>query len=308
MIVTLAGGVGAARFLEGVVQVVPPEEVTAIVNTGDDVTMHGLYISPDVDIVTYTLAGIVDETHGWGVRGDTYHTLEMLKRLGADTWFLLGDRDLATHIRRTELMRAGATLSEVSDHARRALGVAARILPMSDQPVGTYIRTPDGPIHFESYLVERRAQDQVLGVSFVGAEQARPAPGVLEAIRDAAAILIAPSNPIVSVGTILAVPGVRAALEQTRAPVVAVSPIVGGAAIKGPAAPLMTALGYEVSARGVAACYAGLADVLVIDRVDAALAGDIRAAGMDVVVADTIMRDAAAKRMLARVAIDAAVG
>ena len=306
--VTLAGGVGAARFLEGVVQVVPPEEVTAIVNTGDDVTMHGLYISPDVDIVTYTLAGIVDETHGWGVRGDTYHTLGMLKRLGADTWFLLGDRDLATHIRRTELMRAGATLSEVSDQVRRALGVAARILPMSDQPVGTYIRTPDGLIHFESYLVERRAQDQVLGVSFVGAEQARPAPGVLEAIRDAAAILIAPSNPIVSVGTILTVPGVRAALEQTRAPVVAVSPIVGGAAIKGPAAPLMTALGYEVSARGVAACYAGLADVLVIDQVDAALAGDIRAAGMDVVVADTIMRDAAAKRALARVAIDAAVG
>ena len=206
MIVTLAGGVGAARFLEGVVQVVPPEQVTAIVNTGDDVTMHGLYISPDVDIVTYTLAGIVDETQGWGVRGDTYGTLEMLKRLGADTWFLLGDRDLATHIRRTELLRAGATLSEVSDQVRRALGVAARILPMSDQPVGTYIRTPDGLIHFENYLVQRRAQDQVLGVSFVGTEQARPAPGVLEAIRDAAAVMIAPSNPIVSVGTILAVP------------------------------------------------------------------------------------------------------
>ena len=308
VIVTLAGGVGAARFLEGVVQVVPPEDVTAIVNTGDDVTMHGLYISPDVDIVTYTLAGIVDETHGWGVRGDTYHALEMLRRLGADTWFLLGDRDLATHIRRTELLRAGATLSEVADQVRRALGVAARILPMSDQPVGTHIRTPGGLIHFESYLVQRRAEDQVLGVSFVGAEQARPAPGVLEAIRDAAAVLIAPSNPIVSVGTILAVPGVRAALEETRAPVVAISPIVGGAAIKGPAAPLMAALGYEVSARGVAACYAGLADVLVIDQVDAALADDIRAAGMDVIVADTIMRDAGAKRSLAQVALDAAFG
>jgi LPPG:FO 2-phospho-L-lactate transferase len=285
---------------------VPAHDVTAIVNTGDDITLHGLYISPDVDIVTYTLAGIVEESQGWGVRGDTYDTLDMLKRLGADSWFLLGDRDLATHIRRTELLRAGVPLSEIADQFRRALGVATRILPMSDDPVGTYIRTPGGLLHFENYLVQRRAQDQVLGVHFEGAERARPAHGVLEAIDDAEAILIAPSNPIVSVGTILAVPGVRAALQSTRAPVVAVSPIVGGAAIKGPAAPLMTALGYEVSARGVAACYAGLADTLVIDEVDAALAGDIRATGMDVVVADTIMRDAAAKRGLAQVAIDAA--
>lgn len=308
MIVTLAGGVGAARFLEGVVQVVPPDEVTAIVNTGDDITMHGLYISPDLDIVTYTLAGMIEESQGWGVRGDTYHTLDMLKRLGADTWFLLGDRDLATHIRRTELMRAGATLSEVADQVRRALGVAVRVLPMSDEPVGTYIRTPDGLIHFEHYLVQRRAQDAVLGVHFAGAEAARAAPGVLEAIRDAEAVLIAPSNPIVSVGTILAVPGVRAALQATAAPVVAISPIVGGAAIKGPAAPLMAALGFEVSARGVAACYAGLADALVIDQVDAALAEDIRATGMRVIVTDTIMRGPAEKRALAQAALDAARG
>jgi LPPG:FO 2-phospho-L-lactate transferase len=306
MIITLAGGVGAARFLEGVVQVVPPEDVTAIVNTGDDLTMHGLYISPDSDIVTYTLAGIVDETHGWGLRGDTYATLGMLKRLGADTWFLLGDQDLAVHIHRTELLRAGRSLSEVADQVRRALGVATRILPMSDDPIGTYIQTPDGLIHFENYLVERRAADTVLGVHFEGAERARPAPGVLDAIHDAAAILIAPSNPIVSVGTILAVPGIRAALESTDAPIVAVSPIVGGAAIKGPAAPLMAAMGYEVSARGVAACYAGLADLLVIDHVDATLADDIRAMGLGVVVADTIMRDAAAKRALAQVVLDAA--
>jgi LPPG:FO 2-phospho-L-lactate transferase len=306
MIVTLAGGVGAARFLEGVVQVVPPDQVTAIVNTGDDITLHGLYISPDVDIVTYTLAGIIEETQGWGVRGDTYHTLEMLRQLGADTWFLLGDRDLATHIWRTELMRAGVPLSETADRARRALGVSVRVLPMTDDPVGTYIETPDGSIHFENYLVQRRAQDRVLGVHFAGADQARPAPGVLEALRDAEAILVAPSNPIVSVGTILAVPGIRAAIEASPAPVVAVSPIVAGAAIKGPAAPLMTAAGYEVSARGVASCYAGLADVLVIDQVDAALADDIRATGMDVVVADTIMRDADAKRALAETALAAA--
>jgi LPPG:FO 2-phospho-L-lactate transferase len=306
MIVTLAGGVGAARFLEGVVRVIPPQDVTAIVNTADDITLHGLYISPDLDIVTYTLAGIVEESQGWGVRGDTTNALEMLKRLGADTWFLLGDRDLATHIRRTELLRAGATLSEVADQVRRALGVATRVLPMSDDPVATYIKTAGGMIHFENYLVQRQAQDQVLGVHFEGAAAARPAPGVLEAIRDAEAVLIAPSNPIVSVGTILAVPGIRAALQETAAPVVAVSPIVGGAAIKGPAGPLMRAMGFEVSARGVAACYAGLADVLVIDNVDADLAEDIRAAGMEVVITDTIMRGPAEKRALAQVAIDAA--
>jgi len=306
MIVTLAGGVGAARFLEGVVQVVPPQDVTAIVNTGDDITLHGLYISPDVDIVTYTLAGIVEPSQGWGVRGDTTNTLGMLKKLGADTWFLLGDQDLAVHIRRTELMRAGVPLSEIADQFRRALGVATRVIPMCEQPVGTYIQTTAGLMHFEHYLVQRHAQDQVLGVHFEGAAAARPAPGVLEAIRDAEAILIAPSNPIVSVGTILAVPGVRAALETTGAPIVAVSPIVGGAAIKGPAAPLMHALGYEVSARGVAQCYAGLADMLVIDEVDARLADDIRASGMEVIVTDTIMRGPAEKRALAQAAIDAA--
>lgn len=306
MIVVLAGGVGAARFLEGVVQVVPPADVTALVNTGDDITLHGLYISPDVDIVTYTLAGIVEESQGWGVRGDTTHTLQMLKRLGADTWFLLGDQDLAVHIRRTELMRAGRTLAEIADEFRRALGVATQVIPMCNQPVGTYINTTAGLMHFEHYLVQRHAKDEVLGVHFEGAAAASPAPGVLEAIRDAEAILIAPSNPIVSVGTILAVPGVRAAIEASAAPVVAVSPIVGGQAIKGPAAPLMTALGYEVSARGVAQCYAGLIDALVIDNVDAALADDIRALGVDVVITDTIMRGPAEKRALAQAALDAA--
>ena len=306
MLVTLAGGVGAARFLEGVVQVVPPADVTALVNTGDDITLHGLYISPDVDIVTYTLAGIVEASQGWGLRGDTTNTLQMLKRLGADTWFLLGDQDLAVHIRRTELMRAGRTLAEIADEFRRALGVDTRIIPMCNQPVGTYIKTNAGLMHFEHYLVQRHAKDEVFGVHFEGADAASPAPGVLEAIRDAEAILIAPSNPIVSVGTILAVPGVRAAIEAAAAPVVAVSPIVGGQAIKGPAAPLMTALGYEVSARGVAQCYAGLIDALVIDTVDAALVDDIRALGVDVVVTDTIMRGPAEKRALAQAALGAA--
>jgi LPPG:FO 2-phospho-L-lactate transferase len=306
MIVTLAGGVGAARFLEGLVQVVPPEDVTAIVNTGDDFELHGLSISPDLDIVTCTLAGLVDQAQGWGIVGDTLECMGWLGRLGAPTWFALGDRDLALHIQRTALLRAGHTLSEVADQFRRALGVAVRILPMSDQPVPTHVLTPAGELHFEEYFVQRRAQDEVLGVRYVGVEMARPAPGLLEAIREAEAVLIAPSNPIVSVGTILALPGVRSALQETRAPVVAVSPIVGGAAIKGPAAPLMRAQGLEVSARGVALCYQGLADALVIDQVDAALADAIRGLGMEVVVTDTIMRGPAEKRALALAALDAA--
>ena len=306
MIITLAGGVGAARFLEGLVQVVPPAEVTAIVNTGDDFELHGLSISPDLDIVTCTLAGLIDQAQGWGIAGDTLECMDWLGRLGAPTWFSLGDRDLALHIRRTTLLRAGHTLSEVSDQFRRALGVAVRILPMSDQPVPTHVLTPAGELHFEEYFVQRRAQDEVLGVRYVGVEAARPAPGVLEAIRAAEAVLIAPSNPIVSVGTILALPGVRSALRETRAPVVAVSPIVGGAAIKGPAAPLMRSQGFEVSARGVAACYHGVADALVIDQVDAALAGEIRGLGMHVVVTDTIMRGPAEKRALAQAALAAA--
>lgn len=306
MITVLAGGVGAARFLEGVVQVMPAHDVTAIVNTGDDMTLHGLHISPDLDIVTCTLAGLIDRAQGWGIAGDTDECMGWLVRLGGPAWFKLGDRDLALHIRRTELLRGGWTLSQVADEFRRALGVAVRLLPMSDDPVPTYVVTSEGAIHFENYFVERRAQDAVFGVEFRGAAEARPAPGVLEAIREARIVLIAPSNPIVSVGTILAVPGVRAALQETAAPVVAVSPIVGGAAVKGPAAPLMAAAGYEVSARGVAQCYRDVADVLVIDDVDAALADDIRALGLDVVVADTIMRGPAEKRQLAAAALRAA--
>jgi LPPG:FO 2-phospho-L-lactate transferase len=306
MIVVLAGGVGAARFLEGVVQVVPAEDVTAIVNTGDDMTLHGLRISADLDIVTCTLADVIDREQGWGIAGDTTECMTWMTRLGAPSWFKLGDRDLALHIRRTALLSEGHTLSQVADQFRRALGVASRILPMSDDPVETYIRTPGGTIHFEEYFVQHRAQVEVLGVEYQGADSAHAAPGVLEAIREADAVLIAPSNPIVSVGTILAVPGVRAALAETRAPVVAVSPIVGGQAIKGPAGPLMRASGFEVSALGVAHCYRGLIDALVIDQVDAQLAGAVRELGIAVTVTDTIMRGPAEKRALAQAALGAA--
>ncbi|MCS6840248.1 MAG: 2-phospho-L-lactate transferase [Roseiflexus sp.] len=306
MIAVLAGGVGAARFLEGLVQVVPPEMIVAIVNTGDDMVFHGLHVSPDIDIVTYTLAGIVDPLQGWGIRDDTTHALSMLATLGAETWFKLGDRDLAVHIRRTELLRAGWTLSQVTDAFRRALNVGIRLLPMSDDPVVTEICTPVGWLHFQQYLVQRRARDEALGVRFTGIERARPAPGVLEALCTAEVIMIAPSNPVVSIGTILAVPGVRDAIIASPAPVVAVSPIIAGAPVKGPAAPLMRAVGLEVSARGVAACYRGLIDVLVIDQADADLADDIRASGVEVAVADTVMRGPVEKRRLAEATLVAA--
>ncbi len=306
MIVTLAGGVGAARFLEGLIQVVPPSTITAIVNTGDDFQLHGLHIAPDLDIVTCTLAGVIDTTRGWGIDGDTTACLEWLGRLGGPTWFRLGDRDLALHIQRTAWLRTGATLSQVADHFRRALGVAVRIIPMSDQPVPTHIITTAGEFHFEEYLVQRQAADEVLGVRFVGSEHAYPAPGVLETIAAAEVILLAPSNPVVSIGPILALPGVRTALHATSAPIVAVSPIVAGAPLKGPAAPLMRAMGWDVSAIGVAYAYRDFLNVLVIDQVDAALKPAIEALGIGVVVTDTIMRGSVEKAHLAHVVLTAA--
>lgn len=303
MIVVLAGGVGAAKFLEGLVQVVPPDQVTAIVNTGDDFALHGLTIAPDLDIVTCSLAGLIDREQGWGIVGDTTACMEWLGRLGGPTWFKLGDRDLALHIRRTAMLREGATLSAVAEALRVALGVGLRILPMSDDPAPTHIITPAGELHFEEYFVQRRAQDEVLGVRLHAAGPARPTQAVLEAIARAEAILVAPSNPIVSVGPILALPGVREALRATHAPVVAVSPIVGGAAIKGPAAPLMRATGHEVSALGVAQGYADFLDGMVIDEVDAGLASAVAGLALEVAVTDTIMRGPAEKAHLAGAAL-----
>jgi len=300
MIVVLAGGVGAARFLQGLVQVVPQQRLTVIVNTGDDRDFYGLHVSPDLDIVMYTLAGIVDEKNGWGIRDDTYHTMQQLTRYGNEDWFLLGDRDLATHIHRTNLLRQGKTLSEVIEGLRKNLGMELRILPMSDQPIATHIQTPVGLMHFQEYMVKRHCTDEVQDVVFVGASAARPAPGVLDAIKDAEAILIAPSNPIVSIGSILAVPGIHDALHETSGMVVAVSPIVGGAPIKGPADKLMRGLGMDVSAVGVACCYRDFLDVMVIDEQDAQLISKIEDLGIPTVTTNTIMRDNAAKVALAK--------
>jgi LPPG:FO 2-phospho-L-lactate transferase len=306
MIVVLAGGVGAARFLQGLVQVIPQDQITVIGNTGDDREFYGLHVSPDLDIVTYTLAGVVDETHGWGIRNDTYNVMPQLTGYGNEDWFMLGDRDLATHIHRTQLLRQGKTLSEVTDNLRQHFGLQIRLLPMSNQPVATHILTPVGLMHFQEYMVKRHCVDEVQDVVFVGADKAQPAPGVLDALKTADAILIAPSNPIVSIGSILAVPGIHDVLHEASGMVVAVSPIVGGAPIKGPADKLMSGLGLDVSAIGVARYYRDFLDVMVIDEQDAHLASAIEDLGIPTVTTNTIMKDNASKAALARTVLEAA--
>jgi LPPG:FO 2-phospho-L-lactate transferase len=304
-ITCLAGGVGAARFLQGVIKVVPPENVTVIVNTGDDMVLYGLNISPDIDIVTYTLAGIVDEEKGWGIKNDTFSFLEQMRRYGYDTWFNLGDRDLATHVNRTMLLEEGHSLSEVTRIHCEALGIKTSILPMTDDKFETYIETCEGLFHFEEYLVKRKSMDPVLGVQFNGASSAMPAPGVIESIEDTDIILIAPSNPIVSIGTILSIEGVKEALIKTDARIGGVSPIIGGAPVKGPADKLMMGLGYEVRASSVAGLYRDFLDYFVIDSIDKGEAGKIRKMGVNVSVTNTVMKTLQAKISLAETTLKA---
>jgi LPPG:FO 2-phospho-L-lactate transferase len=304
MITVLAGGVGAAKFLQGLVEVVDPREVTIIGNTGDDIDLHGLHISPDLDIVTYTLAGIHNAEQGWGIQGETFHTLAMLGRYGHPTWFNLGDYDLATHIHRTERLRHGWSLSAITDEIRQALGVVSRILPMTDQRSETKIVTDEGVLHFQEYLVQRRAEPAVRGVVYEGIEVARPAPGVCEAIREADGIILPPSNPVVSIGTILAVPGVRQAMAARRGRVVAVSPIVQGATLKGPADKLMVALGYEASALGVARYYGTLLDAFILDTLDQTLQEPARRLSIGVRALNTIMSGPAERRALAKAVVE----
>jgi LPPG:FO 2-phospho-L-lactate transferase len=305
VLVALAGGVGAARFLRGLVGVVPAGDVTAVVNTADDETFHGLHVSPDLDSVTYTLAGASNEAQGWGLEGETFATLGALGRYGVETWFGLGDKDLATHLFRTQRLREGAPLSQVTAEITAAWGVATRLVPMTDDRVATRItvRTGDGApteLAMQEWFVRERAEPPVVAVRFDGAEQATPAPGVLDALHDAEAILVCPSNPIISIGPILAVPGIRDVLVARRDRVVAVSPIVGGAPVKGPADRLMGPLGLDVSCVGVAGAYRELAGTLVIDAVDAHRAGEVEALGVRAVVTDTIMRSPQVAAALAR--------
>ena len=303
-VVALAGGVGAARFLRGLVRVVAPEKLTLIVNTGDDREFYGVHVSPDLDIVTYTLAGAIDPEKGYGLAGDTFHVVDTLAAYGHETWFRLGDRDFAACLHRTLRLRAGVGLARITDEIRRAQGLEVPLLPMSEAPCPTYVRLSGGSsVHFEDYLARDGAPDDVTGVDLSAARSAEPAPGVLEALEGADTILVCPSNPIVSIGPILAVRGVREAIRASGAPVVGVSPIIGGAPVKGPADRLLRGLGIEVSARGVAGFYRDWMDGFVIDARDAALVPDVEALGLRCEAVETLMRDVAISEKLARTAL-----
>ena len=305
-ITVLAGGVGAAKLLTGLVRLLDQRDLTIIVNTGDDIELHGLHISPDIDIITYTRAGIVDEERGWGLRDDTYRCLEALSRLGCEAWFKLGDGDLATHIYRTSLLRRGFTLSQATAVIAEALGVEARILPMSDDRVETRILTGKGSLHFQEYLVKRGMRDEVLGVEFTGIEDAKPAPGVLDSIVNADGIIIPPSNPIVSVGTILSIRGVKEALRSTKAKRVAISPLIAGKAVKGPLGKLLNGLGLKPSAYTVAEIYRDVIDTFVLDEADIQERESIERLGLRAVSANTLMESLEDKVRLAALALEEA--
>jgi LPPG:FO 2-phospho-L-lactate transferase len=299
-IVVLAGGVGGSKLALGLSTAMDPRDLTIIANTGDDIELHGLRISPDPDILIYTLAGVVNPDTGWGLCGETFHALGGLKAYGREAWFNLGDRDLATHIHRTAMMKEGATLSEALHSIRIALGVKARILPMSDDPVPTLIRTGEEEMHLQEYFVRRKCEPEVRAIVFRDVQHARPAPGVIEAIRSADGIVIAPSNPLISIGPILAVPGLREALRERRDRVVAVCPLVGGRSLKGPTDKMMRELGLEVSAAGVAGHYSDFCGTMVIDRADADTAPAIAALQMRAAIRPTVMRTLDDKVQLAR--------
>ncbi|MFP5327464.1 MAG: 2-phospho-L-lactate transferase [Acidimicrobiia bacterium] len=315
MIVALAGGVGAARLLSGLVQVIDPRDVTAIVNTGDDVVLHRLHVSPDLDTITYTLAGAISRSQGWGLEGETWVAMEALERYrgvvpdestAAATWFRLGDRDLATHLYRTHRMSEGASLSEVTAEIVAAWGLALRLLPMSDDRVETRVTVlGEGETGFQEYFVGRRHDVPVETVRFAGAENARPAAGVLEAVRSAERVVVCPSNPIVSIGPVLAVPGIEDTLVARRDDAVAVSPIVAGRALKGPADRMLTELGHDASVVGIARLYAPYCSALIIDSADADSSDAVEAEGLRCVVADTIMSGPAEAAALAKVVIEA---
>ncbi len=308
-VVALAGGVGGAKLAHGLQQVLAPRELSVVVNTADDEEFHGLLVCPDHDTVLYTLAGLADRAQGWGLANETWSAAGMLARLGEPDWFRIGDRDLAVHVHRTRRLRSGARLTDANRGIQRALGLSTPILPMADEPVRTRVRTPDGWLAFQDYFVRLRQAPDVLEVVFAGIERARPTPEVTAALAGAEAIVICPSNPFVSVGPILAVPGMRALVDAARARgvrVAAVSPLVGGRALRGPADRMAASLGTGASATGIARLYAGLVDVLLIDEEDAADAPAIAALGLRTVVRPTVMSDDASRATLAAAAVEAA--
>ena len=304
MYAVLAGGIGAARFLRGLVRAVPPDELTVIVNVGDDLDGYGLQVCPDLDTITYTLGGVIHPEQEWGRADERFTVAGELERFGEPRWFTLGDRDIATHIYRTRRLREGAPLSQVTAEITAAFGVGPRLIPATDDRVATHVHTTDGrDLMFQEYWVGERARPEVDRVELVGAADARPAPGVLEAIRDADAVLVCPSNPVVSIGTILAVPGIREAVASTAAPVVGVSPIVGGDVVRGMADKLLPSVGAEVSAVGVARHYRDWLDGWVLDRRDAEQADAVADLGLAAAVTDTMMDDVAVATALAETTV-----
>jgi LPPG:FO 2-phospho-L-lactate transferase len=298
-VLALAGGVGGAKLATGLEAMLPPGDLAVVVNTADDFDLWGLHICPDLDTVMYTFAGISNPETGWGVEDESFAALDMLARYGEDTWFKLGDRDLATHILRTARLHAGESLTCITADLSAALGVRSAILPMSNEPVATVLDTPDGPLEFQEYFVRRGQKDEVLGIELRGLEDARLTDAIMGALDAADLVVFCPSNPVVSIGPILAVPGMRETLEASLAPKVAVSPIVGGRALKGPADRMLASMGHEVSAAGVARMYEGLVEGMVIDRVDLEERREIEALSMRVLATDAIMRDAPDRARLA---------
>jgi LPPG:FO 2-phospho-L-lactate transferase len=308
MICVLTGGTGGAKFVDGLRQVIPAEEITLIVNTGDDLLWWGLYVSPDIDSITYVLSGLLSRERGWGVKGDTFLCLQAMGQLGEPTWFHTGDRDLAMHLLRSRLLAEGKTLSEATATISDKLGVKAKILPMSNSRVETLVDTPLGELSFEEYFVQRWYQDPVNSVRFAGATDAEPAPGVIEAITSADAVILAPSNPITSIGPILSVPGIREALCSARGKVAAVSPIIGNAPVAGPAGILMSAQGLACSIAGVAKAYEDFLDVLICDKRDARAADELRKSGLRVQCAQTIMKSSEDRAALAKTVLATSTG
>jgi LPPG:FO 2-phospho-L-lactate transferase len=300
MIAALTGGTGGAKLIEGLASVLDPAELTIICNTGDDAIFHGLYVAPDIDTIMYALAGLIDAERGWGIGGESFVVLQQLEKLGEQTWFNLGDKDLATHIVRTKLLGQGRKLAQIVDRIRRALGVTSKILPMSDDRIETRVTTREGEMSFQEFFVKERWTPEVLAVDFAGVAQSRPAPGVLEAIRDAEGIIVCPSNPITSLGPILAVPGIRAALKETAARIIGVSPMIGATAISGPAHKLMLASGREPSASGVAKGYDDFLDAFLIAKEDSGLVQQIESLQIEVVCTNIHMPTRAEKQRLAR--------
>lgn len=307
-VVALAGGVGASRLLRGLVRVIPPESLAVIVNTGDDIVLHGLHVSPDIDTVVYTMAGVADPERGWGLRDETWNALSVMGRYGMDTWFALGDKDLATHVFRTSRLAAGAGLATVTAEIARAWGVVPRILPMTEDRVENRVVVEEGgrelDLHFQEYLVHHGSPDSVLRAYAAGVNSAQALPEAIAAIEAANAIVFCPSNPVVSIGPILAVPGIGAAVRRSRARKIAVSPIVGGAPVRGPADRLMRSAGIDVSCVGIARHYAGIVDTLVIDERDREQAGDV-ATHCKCIVANTLISDLRASEALSRILCEA---